>query len=115
MGGRRSYVKYWVAQSGAATVTGVGLKCPYNGRLSATFEWTGTLSGTIALQHRHRDGSWLATPGASTEFTSQPAGSASSVACNWANMPGEEFRFVYTASSGTGNLTANLGLGDDPE
>jgi len=114
MGGR-AYIKYWVAQSGASTVTGTWQRVPYNGRLSADFEWTSTLSGTIKLQHRTRDGSAFDTPGASTEFTSQPAGAPGSVACNWTNMPGEEYRFVYTAAAGAGNLTANVGVGDDPE
>ena len=110
------YCKYWQAVSGAATITGDAIYRPYDRFVSATFQWTGTLNGTIKLQHRDREGgTWVDTPGASAAFASQPAGSASNVAAEFANVPGHQFRFVYTASSGTGNMTCDISMGDRQE
>ena len=76
-------------------------------RLSMGFSWSGTPTGTLKLQHSFDGGTtWFDTPGASTEFTAQPAGSASSVTTNWANVPGTLARIAYTRTSGSGTLTS---------
>lgn len=110
-------IKYWVAETAthSATVTGAWLAKPYDGHVSADFSWTGTIAGTIKMQHRTAGGTAYDTPNASSQFTTQPAGSASNVQCNWANVPGTEYRFVYTSASGTGTITCNIAQGDMPE
>lgn len=111
------YCKYWQAVDGAATITGEAIKKPYDRFVSATFVWTGTLSGTIKLQHRDREGgTWMDTPNASSEFTVQPSGGGTlSVAVEFANVPGHEFRFVYTAAAGAGTMTCDISMGDRQE
>lgn len=74
--------------------------------LSMGFSWSGTPTGTLKLQHSFDNATWFDTPGASTEFTAQPAGSAASVATNWYNMPGTVARIAYTRTSGSGTLTS---------
>ena len=76
-------------------------------RLSMGLSWTGTPAGTLKLQHSF-DGGVTAfdTPGASAEFTAQPAGGVGSVAPNWSNVPGSVARLVYTRTSGSGTLTS---------
>lgn len=109
-------IKYWRAETAthSVTVTGAWLTKPYNGHVSADFSWTGDIAGTIKMQHRTQQGTAYDTPDASTEFT-QPAGSASSTQCNWVDVPGTEYRFVYTSASGTGTITCNIAQGDVPE
>lgn len=76
-------------------------------RLTMGFSWTGTPTGTLKLQHTFDGGTTVYdTAGASVEFTSQPAGGVGSVACNWYNMPGTQFRIAYTRTSGDGTLTS---------
>lgn len=110
-------IKYWQAQSLAASVNGPALPCPANGRLSAAFTWTGTPTGTIALQCRMAGGTFATVPGASTEFTSQPAGSAVStpLVVNFDVVPGGEYRFIYTHGGSTGTITCNVAQGDSQE
>lgn len=75
-------------------------------RLSVYAAWTGTPTGVFSLQSSFDGGqTWITTPGASTEFTAQPAGGASSGLWNWINVPGTLWRLLYTATSGTGTLT----------
>lgn len=112
------YCKYWTALSTAATITGDAVKVPYNGHVSATFTWTDDTTGTFKLQHRAREGgTWVDTPNASLEFTTQPNGTnATTVAVNWTNVPGHEFRFVFTRSAGTtGTVTTVIAMGDRQE
>lgn len=112
-----TYLKYWQAVSTSATITGEAIKKPYNARVSATFTWTSTTNGTTKMQHRDREGgTWIDTPGASAEFTTQPNGSnAGSVACNWSNVPGHEIRFVFTRTNGSGAYTCDVAMGDVQE
>lgn len=106
-------IKYWQAVSTAANITGAALKVGYNNRVTAAFTWTGTPTGTLALQCRMAGGTWGDVPGASTEFTTQPAGAAQStpVIGNWSNVPGDEYRFTFTGS-GSGTITCNIAQGD---
>ncbi len=79
-------------------------------RLSVQAVWTGTPTGTFALQCSF-DGqaTWTTVPGAAAEFTAnsqaQPAGGSGSAVWNWSNVPGNMCRILYTATSGTGTLT----------
>lgn len=85
-------------------------------RLSVQATWTGTPTGTFALQVSF-DGqqTWVTVPGAAAEFTAngqaQPAGSGSSAVWNWSNVPGNLARILYTATSGTGTLTIRAAQG----
>lgn len=109
------YIKYWQAASIAATVVGPSIQCPHNGRLGCTYTTTGTGTGTLSLECSMDGGSTFGTvPGASTEFTTQPAGAAitTPVVCNWSNMPGQLYRFRYTFTSGTGTITLSVAQGD---
>ena len=81
-------------------------------RLTMRLAWTGTPTGVLALQTSFDGGTtWTTVPGASVEFTSngqaQPAGGAGSGIYNWQDVPGAEFRILYTATSGTGTLTGS--------
>ncbi len=85
-------------------------------RLSLMASWTGTPTGTFAVQYTPDGGTtWLTVPGASVEFTAngqaQPAGSAGSAVWTWYGLPGTLVRLAYTATSGTGalSLTATQG------
>ena len=76
------------------------------GRLSIYAAWTGTPTGAFSLRTSFDGGTtWITTPGASTEFSAQPAGGASSALWNWSNVPGTNWQVLYTATSGTGTLT----------
>ena len=79
-------------------------------RLSITGAWTSTPTGTFTLECLFQDGVWRTVPGAAAEFTAngqaQPAGSASSGVWNWSNIPGSQWRLVYTRSSGSGIFTS---------
>lgn len=85
-------------------------------RLSIAVAWSGTPTGSFALQMQMPDGTWAAIPGASAEFTSnsqaQPAGAASSAAWTWYGIPAANVRLSYTATSGTGTLTGQIIQGD---
>lgn len=109
--------KYWQAVTTAASITGEAIKKPYDRYISATFTWTDTTEGTIELQHRDRvGGTWVATTGASAEFSAQPNGAnAGTIQCNWSNVPGIEFRFVFTPVGGTGAMTCDISMGDIQE
>jgi hypothetical protein len=104
--------KYWQAESMLSPLLGPAMLCPYNGHLWADFDWTGAPIGLLALQFRTGSGPWLDVPGAG--FPTQPIGVPGSVVCNWLNVPGTEFRFVYTGA-GLGTITANVGFGDVQE
>lgn len=108
--------RYWINVSMLPSpVNGPAMRCPYNGHLWADFTWTGAPTGTLALQCRTAGGPWVEVPGAAPAFTTQPGGApAGPIMCNWVNMPGTEFRFVYTGA-GAGNITANVGFGDVQE
>lgn len=80
-------------------------------RLSLYLSATGTPTGTFKLQSSFDNVNWIDTPNASTEFTSQPAGAAYSILCNWSNVPGSLWRLVYTRSGGTGTLTSSYAMG----
>jgi hypothetical protein len=108
--------RYWRAESTAASITGAWIKKPYNRHVSAEFTWTSTTNGTIKMQHRSAGGTAVDTSDADAEFSSQPNGSnAGTIQCNWENVPGDEYRFVYTRTNGTGALTCNLAQGDSQE
>lgn len=108
--------KYWAATTITAALQGPAMKAPYNGRLSGDFSWTGTPTGTIALESRIAGGTWGTVPDSSAEFTTQPAGAAQAapIKCNWYNLPGDEFRFTYTGTA-NGTITANIAFGDVQE
>ncbi len=81
---------------------------PVNGgRLSVGIEWTGTPTGTFALEASFTGNTWRAVPGASAEFTSngnaQPAGADGGTILNFSGMPGTLWRLTYTRTSGTGS------------
>jgi hypothetical protein len=84
-------------------------------RLSVYAAWTGTPTGTFALQCTFDGTNWTTVPGAAAEFTAnsqaQPAGGASSAVWNWSNVPGNMARIRYTRSSGTGTLTIRASSG----
>ena len=89
---------------------------PVNGRrLSIQATWTGTPTGTFALQCSFDGVNFVTIPGAAAEFTAngnaQPAGGAGSATWNWSNVPGTLARLLYTATSGTGQLTARAAQG----
>jgi len=86
-------------------------------RLTMTASWTGTPTGTFALQYLDPDGSsWRTVPGASSEFTAngqaQPAGAAGFGAWTWYGLPGGQVRLLYTATSGQGTLFVQATQGD---
>lgn len=86
---------------------------PVRGRqLSIIAAWTGTPTGTFDLQCSVDGATWASVPGASAEFTSnsqsQPAGSAGSAIWTWFGVPGGSVRLSYTATGGTGTLTASV-------
>lgn len=109
-------IKYWAVVTLGAALNGSALPVPYDGRLSAFFTWTGTPTGTFVLQARAAGGAWAEVPGASVQFTTQPAGAAvaTPVVCNFSVMPGSEYRFVYTGA-GAGTVTCNIAQGDSQE
>lgn len=76
------------------------------GRLSIYVSLTGTATGVFKLQTSF-DGktTWFDTPGAATEIAAQPAGAAFTALWNWSNVPGGNWRILYTATSGTGTAT----------
>lgn len=84
-------------------------------RLSVFASWTGTPTGTFALECTFDGKSWAAVPGAAVEFTAngqaQPAGGASSAVWNWVNVPGNMARIRYTRTGGTGTLTIRAASG----
>jgi hypothetical protein len=89
---------------------------PVSGRrLSVQATWTGTPTGTFALQCSFDGTNYTTVPGASAEFTAnsqaQPAGGGSSAIWNWSNVPGNMARILYTATSGTGTLTIRAAQG----
>jgi hypothetical protein len=110
-------IKYWQAVTLGTVLNGPAIMAPYNGRMSAAFTWTGTPTGTFALQCRMAGGTWDEVPGAAAEFTTspnaQPAGGASTTptTVNFSVVPGTEYRFVYTGS-GAGTVTCNIAQGD---
>ncbi len=85
-------------------------------RLSVWAQWTGTPTGTFALQCTFDGTNWVTVPGAAAEFTAnsqaQPAGGASAAIWNWANVPGNMARIAYTRTSGTGTLNIKAASGD---
>lgn len=85
-------------------------------RLSVYAAWTGTPSGTFALECSFDGTNWTAIPGAAAEFTAngqaQPAGGAGSAVWNWINVPGNMARIRYTRSGGTGTLTIRASSGE---
>lgn len=92
---------------GASTAFG---PFPVRGRrLSVQATWTGTPTGTFALQCSFDGTNWTTVPGAAAEFTAnsqaQPAGSASSAIWTWYNVPGSLLRIAYARTSGTGTAT----------
>lgn len=100
--------------TGATTFNTRGL--PVRGsRLSIMGSWSGTPTGTFALQCAGDDGVWRTVPGAAAEFTAngnaQPAGSASGAVWNWSNIPGVLWRLSYTNASGTGVFTSSYAVG----
>lgn len=84
-------------------------------RLSIQATWTGTPTGTFALQCAFDGTNYATVPGAAAEFTAnsqaQPAGGAGSAIWNWVNVPGNMARILYTATSGTGTLTVRAAQG----
>jgi hypothetical protein len=108
--------KYWQNVTLGAALNGPVLRCPYNGRLWGTFTWTGTPTGTFALETRVAGGPWAVVPGAAAAWTTQPGGAAqaSPIYVNWVNVPGDEFRITY-AGAGAGTVTAHIGFGDSQE
>lgn len=78
-------------------------------RLTIAASWTGTPTGTFALQASPDGVTWTTVPGAAAEFTSnsqsQPAGGAGSAWWTWYGLPGTLLQLVYTATSGTGTVT----------
>lgn len=98
---------YLVAASMAADVIGDPIQVGPLARLRLDVAWTGTPTGTFTLEARTLDGStWRTVPGASLEFTSQPAGSAGVLMPYWYQMQGfDAVRLRYTRTSGTGALS----------
>lgn len=106
-------IKYFQAESTAASITGPAIDCPADGRLSLDTTWTGDTAGTLALQSSQDGTNWSDVPDSSTEWT-QPAGVAQStpITCNWVNVPGKYWRVTYTRTGGTGTITINATQGD---
>lgn len=107
-------IKYMVAETGDADVTGVKIPVANDRSLSVAYTWTGTLAGSFILQCSHDDGTtWAEVTGASTEWT-QPAGSAQStpVICNWQNVPGNYWRVFWDVTSGSGTISMRASQGD---
>lgn len=97
--------------------TGTFGPLPIQGRrLSVYASWTGTPTGTFALECSFDGQTWAVVPGAAAEFTAnsqlQPAGGASSAVWNWSNIPGNMARIKYTRSGGTGTLIIRAASGD---
>jgi len=85
------------------------------GRLSIQATWTGTPTGVFSLETSFDGVNYSTIPGAAAEFTAsgnaQPAGGGSSATWNWSNVPGSMVQLRYTATSGTGMLTARQAQG----
>ncbi len=85
-------------------------------RLSVFASWTGTPTGTFALECSFNGKDWVVVPGSAAEFTAnsqaQPAGGTGSAVWNWINVPGNMARIRYTRSGGTGTLTIRAASGD---
>jgi hypothetical protein len=97
-----------IPASGTVSWTGV----VRGGRLSVYVSLTGTGTGVFKLQTSFDGGvSWIDTPGASSEISAQPAGAAFSALWNWANVPGTNWRVLYTATSGAGTATGYAAQG----
>lgn len=77
------------------------------GRLSIYVSATGTATGVFKLQSSFDGGAtWIDTPGAATEIAAQPAGAAFTALWNWSNVPGGNWRILFTGSGpGTGTAT----------
>jgi hypothetical protein len=85
-------------------------------RLTISARWTGTPTGSFALQFSDDGTTWASVPGASVEFTNngqtQPAGGAGSAVWTWYGVPGSQVRLSYAYTSGTGVLTAYATQGE---
>lgn len=107
--------KYWQnVDLSASPVLGPALRCPYNGHLWGDFTWTGTPTGTFAIQVRTAGGPWNDVSGAAAGWSTQPAGAAGTALINLVNLPGDEFRITYTGA-GAGSVNGNVGFGDVQE
>lgn len=104
------------ATNNLAATTTFGPLIVQGRRLSIQASWTGTPTGTFALQTSFDGANWATVPGAAAEFTAngqtQPAGGAGSAMWSWYNVPGTMLRLLYTATSGTGTATLVAVYGD---
>jgi hypothetical protein len=71
---------------------------------SIAIDWTGTPTGTIQLQAKNGDSSWIDITGQSQAL----AGSSGAVMFSLTILPWEQIRLAYARTSGTGTITANL-------
>ena len=84
-------------------VTSAIAEMDHMGMASIYAAWTGTPTGTLAVQVTVNGVEWVAPP---TALTASPAGSAGSVVWTMPDLTWKAIRVVYTRSSGTGTLNA---------
>lgn len=71
---------------------------------SIAVDWTGTPTGTLTLEARNGDSSWIAITGQSQAL----AGSGGSVMFTLTILPWEQLRLSYARSGGAGTITATV-------
>lgn len=95
----------------AVTVAGGAIQVGPEGKLVALIQWanTGNPVGTLSLEFTHDGTLWKPVPGASTEFTTQPASNTGDLVCYWRELkPFKRVRLKYaSASGGAANASLN--------
>jgi len=96
--------KMFDATSLGATVSTAALDVTRLIYASIAVDWTGTPTGTLTLEARNGDSSWIAITGQSQALS----GSAGSVMFSLTILPWEDIRLTYTRTGGTGSITATV-------
>ena len=96
--------KLWDSASLGASIQTAGLDVTRLIYASIAIDWTGTPTGTIQLQAKNGDSSWIDITGQSQAL----AGSSGAVMFSLTILPWEQIRLAYARTSGTGTITANL-------
>lgn len=99
------------AMSTAASITSDQVKIDFTDNIGIHVKWTGTTSGTVAIQISSDPTllGWITIPDAAYRSTpDQPAGSAGSNFFDLNQMAPAFIRMTYTRVSGTGTLFAKI-------